>query len=101
MRKINKHWRIFIFDFQCIAKKNPRRKRWLKNCISYLIYNQIWLNLHRELIAHHLTLSTWSAPLDTTGKKKQFPQKNTQAWVDRTKTQALLCVESVNFSDDI
>jgi len=34
-------------------------------------------------------------------KKKKTPQKNTRAWVDWTKTQALLRVESVKFSDDI
>jgi hypothetical protein len=35
---------IFIFLFQCVARKN----KWVKICISYLVYSHIWLNLPRD-----------------------------------------------------
>jgi hypothetical protein len=42
---ISKTHQICIFDFQCVAKNI---KGYLKFCTSYLVCNQIWLNLLRD-----------------------------------------------------
>jgi hypothetical protein len=40
-----------MFDFQCVNQKIFLKS--LKNCISYLVYSQIWLNLPKD--DHHFS----------------------------------------------
>jgi hypothetical protein len=35
-----------MFDFHCVNQKNIKKS--LKNCISYSVYSQIWLNLPKD-----------------------------------------------------
>jgi len=44
-KKLNGSGQFFRFGFQCVAKNINKA---LKFCTSYLIYNQIWLNLPKD-----------------------------------------------------
>jgi hypothetical protein len=82
---------FYFWFFNMYYGQKKRRKRWLKN-LYFLskIYNQIWLNLHRDNCSPpYLTLHfrhdqhLWIQP------KKNF-LKNTRAWVDQTKTTSII-----------
>ncbi len=56
-KKTSKNHQIFIFSFQYVTKNI---ERWLKICISYLFYSQIWLNNLANLPRMIATFSTSS-----------------------------------------
>jgi hypothetical protein len=61
---------FFRFGFQCVSKKISRP---LNFCTSYLIYNQIWLNLPKDDHLCFLHLPIYEHHFGCTRK---FPVKN-------------------------
>jgi hypothetical protein len=53
----NNNKQISSFVSQCVAKNI---EGWLKFCISYMIYSQIWLNLPRMTVTFSTSSNGWS-----------------------------------------